>query len=527
MQATAGSPIELALTVRGSGNPATVDAPELPGWPDIDVGMPSVETESAVEGSRLEGRATFRWILVPRSDGTLDLGAARLPYFDPDRGAYAVDTLRLGELRIRPGTVAAMAADSEPRGPTLWEPRPPRSPGPRGLADAPLYWAALAGPWLAWLAALAWARRPRRQPSARRAAVGILAAARRDVGARGSEAAPEAVGAVERALEILYGVSLAGLASLERRRWLERRGAPAEVVDGSEAARTALEGARFGGARLDLAVGELERLERAIEAAGSPRGAGAPGSIALALAVAIGAPGAGLAQSPRDTGLRQSAGPTPASATDAWRESNEAYRQGDMAAAARGFEALGLRHEDPRLEANLAAALWRQGRRGEALARYRSALALDPRAPAIRRDEQRLWNELGRPPRIDQPARALAAVRLDELLLLLLAASWVAAGTAAVARTRNVARPVAAAAAAVVIALAVAAALHAMTVERPLRAIAAAGAELRSAPAGEPIGTLPEGAVVRVLERTAEGWRVRAAGHPAGWVAPDRIAPLD
>jgi hypothetical protein len=513
-QATAGSPIELALTVRGSGNPATVDAPELPGWPDIDVGTPSVDTESVVEGTRLAGRATFRWILVPRSDGTLDLGAAHLPYFDPDRGAYAVDTLRLGELEIRPGAVATTTADSEPRGPTLWEAREPRSPWPRGLAETPLYWAALAGPWLAWLALLAWARRPRRQPSAGRSAAGILSAARREVGRRGSDAAPEAVRAVERALEVRYGVSLAGCASVERRQRLERRGAPPEVVDGSEAARAALESARFGGAGVDLAVRELERLERAIEPVGDASRAGVTGvssAIAFALAAALGGPGDALAQS----------------ATSAWRTSNEAYGRGDMVAAANGFEALARSHHDPLLEANLAAALWRQGRRGEALARYRAALALAPREPAIRRDEQRLWNELGRPPRVEQPGRALAAVRLDELLLLLLAASWLAAGTAALARARARARPAAAAAAAIVVALAAAAALHAMTVEWPVRAIAAAGAELRAAPGGEAIGSLPEGAVVRVLERAPEGWRVRATGLPAGWVAPDRIAPLD
>jgi hypothetical protein len=510
-QARAGSPIELALTVRGSGNPATVDAPELPGWPDIDVGTPSVDTESIVEGTRLAGRATFRWILVPRSEGTLDLGAAHLPYFDPDRGAYAVDTLRLGELRIRPGAVATTTADSEPRGPTLWEARAPRSPWPRGLVEAPLYWAALAGPWLAWLALLAWARRPRRRPSAGRSAAGILSAARREVGRRGSDAAPEVVRAIERALEVRYGVSLAGCAPMERRKRLERRGAPAEVVDGSEAARAALESARFGGAGVDLAVRELERLERAMEPAGDAGRARVAGGIALALAAALGGPGDALAQS----------------ATSAWRASNEAYRRGDMIAAANGFEALARSHRDPLLEANLAAALWRQGRRGEALARYRAALALAPREPAIRRDEQRLWNELGRPPRVEQPARALAAARLDELLLLLLAASWLAVGTAALARTRARARPAAAAAAAIVVALAAAAALHAMTVERPVRAIAAAGAELRSAPGGEAIGSLPEGAVVRVLERAPEAWRVRASGLPAGWVAPDRMAPLD
>jgi hypothetical protein len=515
-EARAGSPIELALTVRGSGNPATVDAPELPGWPDIDVGTPSVDTESDVEGTRLAGRATFRWILVPHSEGTLDLGAAHLPYFDPERGAYAVDTLRLGELRIRPGAVATTTTvDSEPRGPTLWEAREPRSPWPRGLAEAPLYWAALSGPWLAWLALLAWARRPRRQPSAGRSAAGILSAARREIGGRGSEAAPEAVRAVERALEVRYGVSLAGCASLERRQRLERRGAPPEVVDRSEAARAALESARFGGAAVDLAARELERLERAVESpAGDASRAGVTGAssaIALALAAALGGPGDALAQS----------------ATSAWRASNEAYRRGDMVAAANGFEALTQSHTDPLLEANLAAALWRQGRRGEALARYRASLALAPRDPTIRRDEERLWTELGRPPRIEQPGRVLAAVRLDELLLLLLGASWLALGTAALARARPRARPAAAAAAAIVVALAATATLHAMTVERPVRAIAAAGAELRAAPGGEAIGSLPEGAVVRVLERAPEAWRVRASGLPAGWVAPDRMAPLD
>jgi tetratricopeptide (TPR) repeat protein len=322
------------------------------------------------------------------------------------------------------------------------------------------------------------------------------------------------VRAVERALEVRYGVSLAGCASVERRQRLERRGAPPEVVDGSEAARAALESARFGGAGVDLAVRELERLERAIEPVGDASRAGVTGvssAIAFALAAALGGPGDALAQS----------------ATSAWRTSNEAYGRGDMVAAANGFEALARSHHDPLLEANLAAALWRQGRRGEALARYRAALALAPREPAIRRDEQRLWNELGRPPRVEQPGRALAAVRLDELLLLLLAASWLAAGTAALARARARARPAAAAAAAIVVALAAAAALHAMTVEWPVRAIAAAGAELRAVPGGEAIGSLPEGAVVRVLERAPEGWRVRATGLPAGWVAPDRIAPLD
>jgi hypothetical protein len=86
---------------------------------------------------------------------------------------------------------------------------------------------------------------------------------------------------------------------------------------------------------------------------------------------------------------------------------------------------------------------------------------------------------------------------------------------------------VAGAALAIAALLAVSAGLHAVAIEGPRRGIATAGAELHAAPDGERIAALPEGALVRVLERTPDGWRVRTSGLPAGWVAPDRIVPLD
>jgi tetratricopeptide (TPR) repeat protein len=216
-----------------------------------------------------------------------------------------------------------------------------------------------------------------------------------------------------------------------------------------------------------------------------------------------------------------------AEAEAAWSQANRAYRAGDMAAAAGVYEKLAERYADARIEANLAAALWRQGRRGEALARYREALVLAPRDPVIRADERRLWNELGRPPELGAPARALGVVRLDEILVGLLVASWAAALGFALARRDPRARPVAGAALAIAALLAVSAGLHAVAIEGPRRGIATAGAELHAAPDGERIAALPEGALVRVLERTPDGWRVRTSGLPAGWVAPDRIVPLD
>jgi tetratricopeptide (TPR) repeat protein len=532
-EVVAGSPIELALTVEGTGNPAAVSAPELPDWPEIEVGAPNVETESDLNGQRLGGRATFRWILVPRNDGTLDLGAARLPYFDPDRGAYAVDTLRLGELRVSPGTLARSHEAAEPfRGPTLWEPRTPRAPALRGLADSPLYWAALAGPWLGWLAVLGWRRRPRRPAAAGADALDILVAARLALESRGAAATTEARHAVERSLALRYGVPVAGLSPRERAEKLERRGAPRAVVEAAGAALVAIDGVRFGGAGLDAAVGAVERLTAAMAAKRGAARAGAAGAALLALAVAasVAGPASAAAQPTRalvqDTpGGRDSL--ESASAAAVWSDANRAYRAGDMAAAAAVYEALAARHADPRIEANLAAARWRQGRRGEALACYREALALTPRDPTIRADELRLWNELQRPPRLGPTSRALSAVRLDEILIALLVASWVAAvGTALAGRDRR-ARPVAAVALATVALLAMTAALHAIAVDGPRRGIATAGAEVHATPGGERIAALPEGALVRVLERAPDGWRVRASGLPAGWVAPDRIVPLD
>ena len=517
-RATAGSPFELSVTVRGSGNTATVDAPELPDWPGIEVGAPSVETEPEIDGTRLGGRATFRWILVPRSEGRWALGEARLPYFDPDAGAYAVDTLRLGELHVSPGSLAAGQPPPEsPREPTLWDARTPRETWPRGLARSPLLWGALAGPWLAGLAVAAWNRRPRaRRPARGGEAAAVVASARRELEARGSSGAPEAAVALERALALRFGGGHAGLPAGERRERLARAGASAEIVEAAEAARTALEAIRFGGIGVERAAAQLERLEIALRqedrgpAVGS--GGGRAGALLVVAALVAGVTaGTAVAQDP----------------IAIWSEANRALRAGDVAAAVRGYEALSERFDDARIEANLAAAHWRAGRRGEALASYRAALLLEPRNAAIRRDATRLWTELGRPPRDGALARALAHARLDELLLALLVANAMTAAAVLAARRRPARALLAAAACATTVLLAGAAALHAWTIERPERAVAAAGAELDAAPGGAPIAALPEGSVVEVLERADAASRVKAAGLPAGWVAADRIVPLD
>lgn len=538
----AGTPVELELRVRGLGNPNAVGSPVLPEWPDIDVRPPSVDARidaTAAEGIR--GEKTFRFLLVPGSPGRLSLGTARLPYFDPAAGTYRVDTLRLGEIVVSPAppSGANTAPRASPEGPTLWAARAPverRDADTRGLAGQPWTWVALAGPWGAWLLAAgarSAVRRHRRDPG--EVAIARLDASRRRIAREGNPALEDAELALDDALRGRFGEAAVSAPPRERQRALARAGAPPELVAAVETARAAIAAARFGAsggpaAEADDALAQVARLLAARR--------GPPAAALLALPVAwLALIAAGSAVSPQRSGENPPFAPTPAAARAAWQAGNDAYRAGDFGAAARLYPLILETWADPRLEADLAAALWRGGRPGAAYAHYLHALALDPHASEVRSDAARLRSELGHPPDARGPLdRALGRASLDDLLALVLALN----GGAFVAFLFSRRRPVTgsgrgprrvAHAVLVLLLLAVAAtALHAWTVGRPAWAVAGDRAPILAGPAvsdaAPPIGWLPAGSVARVLERGANAWRIHAPGHPAGWVARARIVPL-
>lgn len=207
----------------------------------------------------------------------------------------------------------------------------------------------------------------------------------------------------------------------------------------------------------------------------------------------------------------------------AWVEANRAYRAGAFDDAAARFEELLTASPDPRLEANLAAALWRGGDRGSAVVHYRRALELAPRDRSIRSDYERLRAELGNPPDATRGVeRALGWIRVDEAVLVLLMAS--VAGAVSVAATRRRAR----ARGWVVASLLVVGGVAAVRAWETDGSLAAAliDAEIRSSITGEAIAVLREGSVVEVLEIREARARVRTPGVPAGWVATSAIAHL-
>jgi tetratricopeptide (TPR) repeat protein len=493
--ATVGVPLELSLEVEGIGNPTTVGEPLLPAWPDVTVTKAGTETTTRVRDGIVRGESAFRYLLSPAQPGRLDLGRARFAYFDPQRASYVVDSLELGEIEVRPGmapVAAASPAARSPRehGPTLWPARSPVDVAPD--APPPWYWGGLLGPWLAWLAVLAWGRRPRPR-AGHLDALDRFAARRAEAAAEGRDLEP-ALRAMDEALIAL---------------WPE--GPPADARDLARGARAAAHEAAYGRASPDLAIQQLEEVEKRLHrAARSPKSSLGKVLVAGALLLLWGAP-AGAQERADEDGSRA-----------AWELANVAYRAGDFESAAAVYEGLAARHPDPHLEADQAAALWRAGRRGEAVLHYRRALALAPRDETVRSDLDRLRTELGLPE--EHAWRGLLErARLDELLWIFLGTS--VAGFVAFAAGRGVRKV----AVPVLVAIALVGTVTAVRAWREGRdnAVAIRQAEIAAAPGGARIAPLPEGTTVHVLERRSASWRVRPPRGPAGWVQAVHLEPID
>ena len=494
----AGVPVELELTVRGVGNPTVIGAPALPAWPDVVVRAPVVETETEIVRRAVHGEANFRYLLSPQAPGRLDLGVAQLVYFDPTVGAYAVDTLALGEIEVVPSPSApTVTRASTPEGPTLRPARQPRAPRPRGLAGRADYWFALAAPWLAWLGAVAAGRVRRRPPRGVTPGQAIteLEVVWRAIAGGEPGASQRAIVALDMALAVWQGV------------W------PATAAKPAAEARVALEATAYGGGEVVNATGALERLVVALRIDRDNSKRRTASTLLLLTLVSVSAAGAKV-QAGADPTIR-------------WEDANQAYRAGAFDRAAETYRELVRVHADPNLEANMAAALWRSGGRGEALLHYRRALELAPRDRAIRREAERLRAELGDP--ADGGSRLTAIlgwVRLDELLALLLVASTVSVGLIALARRRRWAGRPAIVTFALAITISIAAAGHGVVLDRADQAMALETLGLSAEPDGPPIASVAEGSVVTLLESGADRARIKAQGLPAGWVAVDRLGRL-
>ncbi|MBK9149017.1 MAG: protein BatD [Flavobacteriales bacterium] len=90
--------IEVELRLSGRANLKLIEAPKLLFPSDFEVYEPRVTDRISVGTGGMSGSRGFQYTVIPRHDGTFDLGSVTLSCFDPKTGAY--ETLRSQPLTI-------------------------------------------------------------------------------------------------------------------------------------------------------------------------------------------------------------------------------------------------------------------------------------------------------------------------------------------------------------------------------------------------------------------------------------------
>ena len=107
-EVAAGEPIQLTVEIRGTGNIATLAAPEIEVPLEFDKFDPQQERRIDRRNASLSGVKTFTFTLVPRGGGSFEIAPIEWSYFDPARGSY--QTLRSSTFAVEvSGPVASSA----------------------------------------------------------------------------------------------------------------------------------------------------------------------------------------------------------------------------------------------------------------------------------------------------------------------------------------------------------------------------------------------------------------------------------
>lgn len=251
--ARVGGTVRLRVTVKGSGNIATLQPPALDVPAAFDAYDPQVETEMDRAGSRVRGTKTFTYILVPGENGRYTLPPTTFSYFDPASERYVALVTEPIPLHVT-GDAAPAALGTTGAGLPVGDiAGPMASPDLAAAPSEPLHrhvW-----PYVAFLLPLLLAggliavrgTRERSAPPARETADARLEEAESLIR---SEEAPEAYAMFERAVLGFIGdrtgVSVAGFSRDRLDGFLEDAGADRDHRDGLRELLDACDQARFG-----------------------------------------------------------------------------------------------------------------------------------------------------------------------------------------------------------------------------------------------------------------------------------------
>lgn len=514
----AGDPLVVTLRIEGTGNVSLLPRPPLViPWATVVAADERVKLDSTP--SALRGSKEFDWLVTPRVSGTQRVPAIRFSYFDPFARRYTVSSSDPFAVQVAPGAV--VAADSGEA------PSPPERPlalRPSIGDDAPPLLGDVA--FVRWLlllaplpALLAWiVKRPRKvrvpvTPAERLRAMGGKAA--------GMYAAADVRSALLDAVQRRTDLDAASLTQPGAwARALRLEGVTEDTARDAERLLDALDTAAFGGAstagtalaqRANALVARIDAEARR----GRGRRAGVRRAARAGVLLLVLCAGVGTALFARDVER----------AREPFARGVAAYAGGDYTRAARLFEdAARLAPRAASAWANLGTASWAAADTALAVVGWQRALRLDPMADDLRGRLARVRapQDVGvaRVPAI--PPRAPSA-----LALLLWLAGW-----GIVARRCWRRRPVLRLVIATLV-LAGSAGVGALLFEQriggrnlavvtdpgPLRVLPALGAEGGAVPL--------VGEVARVVERRGVWTHIALDGDRDGWIASERVTPLD
>jgi hypothetical protein len=238
-----GDVTSIIVTLSGTGNVPRAALP-VPLQKDVAFLQPEIsEKLGSADHDRFAASDTFRYVVRIDRAGDVDLGTIELPYYDPDKKAYATTRAVLGVIHVKKGDVK-QAAPADPNPVVLPEAPPPigaldgtRPAAEKHFADTGLFWLLLCASPLSYAlirVSSAGLRRFRKQRAERAQSPDAdLARRHADAKARAKEASGKAlVAAVKRYVEEIAtaraGVNVKG-APAERAAELLTSGGVAEA----------------------------------------------------------------------------------------------------------------------------------------------------------------------------------------------------------------------------------------------------------------------------------------------------------
>jgi len=104
-----GEPLEVLIRASGQGNIRTLEVPGLPEMKEFKIYEPEVSIDVSRSKGRISGSKTYKYMLVPNSQGEYIIQALTFSFFDPRDEKYHVVSTDEITVHVKPGAVEEMS----------------------------------------------------------------------------------------------------------------------------------------------------------------------------------------------------------------------------------------------------------------------------------------------------------------------------------------------------------------------------------------------------------------------------------